>query len=102
MKKKIKILLICLIIIGVGVGSWIYYNNKKEETNTNFSLSEQQWLEKNKNNIVDFYIPANIDVFSYLGKGIFFDYLDSFTDYTEIKINAIPYKNNELKGIINL
>ena len=73
MKKKITILLICLIIIGVGVGSWIYYNSKKEETNTNFSLSEQQWLEKNKNNIVDFYIPANIDVFSYLGKGIFFD-----------------------------
>ena len=98
MKKKITILLICLLIIGVGVFSWFYYSNTKEETNTNFSLSEQQWLEKNKNNIVDIYIPANIDVFSYLGKGVFFDYLDSFTDYTEIKINAIPYKNNELKS----
>ena len=98
MKKKITILLICLIIIGIGVGSWFYYNSKNEETNTKFSLSEQQWLERNKNNIVDIYIPANIDVFSYLGKGIFFDFLDSFTDSTDIKINAIPYKNNELKG----
>ena len=97
MKKKIIYLLLCLIIIGGGIFAWYYYNNQNEDANTKFSLSEQQWLEKNKNNVVDFYIPANLDVFSYIGKGIFFDYLDSFTDETELKINAIPYKTLDKK-----
>ena len=97
MKKKITYLLLFLIIIGTGIFAWFYYNDKKEDISTNFSLSEQQWLEKNKNEKVDFYIPVNLDVFSYVGKGIFFDFLDSFTDQTEIKINAIPYKTGEVK-----
>ena len=97
MKKKTIYLLLILIIVGSAVFAWFYYNNQKENVNTNFSLSEQQWLENNKNDMVDFYIPANIDVFSYLGKGVFFDFLDSFTDYTELEINAIPYKIGDAK-----
>lgn len=99
-KKTIFIFLVLIIIIGIVFG-WYFFTNQKENNNYKLSLSEQQWIENNKNNVIDFYIPSNIDVFSYLGKGVFFDFLDSFTEYTDLKTNKIPYKLSNDKSKYN-
>lgn len=89
-KKLIYLLLFFVIAVSLVFGFLVF--NKQQNNTEKFSLSEQQWIEKNKNNIIDFYVPSNIDIFSYVGKGVFFDYLDSFTEYTKLKINPISYK----------
>lgn len=101
MKKKIILFFLVLIIILGSIVGWYFFTNQKENNNYKLSLSEQQWIENNKNNVIDFYVPAEIDVFSYLGKGVFFDFLDSFTEYTDLKTNRIPYKLSNDKNRYN-
>lgn len=90
-KKTIYFLIFLVLIIGAIVASIIYFKNDSKNA-PGFSLSEQRWIESNKNNVIDFYIPSDIDVFSYSGKGVFFDFLDSFTEETGLKINKTSYK----------
>jgi len=95
-KKTIFILIICIIIVGISIAGIFYFSNNKKES-TKFNLDEQRWIEKNKNNVIDFYLPSDIDVFSYNGKGVLFDFLDSFSSYTGLSINKTYYKkDNEI------
>lgn len=92
MKKKIIYFLIFLILVASVIFGVILYNNQSNENNISLSLNEQQWIEQNKNDLIDIYIPSDIDVFSYLGKGVFFDYITYLQDETGLTINPISYK----------
>lgn len=90
MKKKIFLLItILIILVGIGTGTYFYFNQKE---NLAFSASEQQWLEKNKNNVVDFYMPSDIAGLTYMGKGVFFDFLKGLSKKTGLTFNATAYK----------
>ena len=86
MKNK-KILLIVLVIILLAIlGGFIYYINKPDK-NTTLTLLEKQWIENNKNKVIDFSITNDVPLYSYNGSGIVFDFLDDFKNDTNIEFN---------------
>lgn len=95
MKKKIIYILLLLIIVSSIILGVLWINKKNETNKVSLSLNEQQWIEQSKNNVIDIYVPSDVDVFSYIGKGVFFDYLTYFSEETGLTINPIPYKLNE-------
>ncbi len=98
MKKKIIIGLIgILVIAGILIG---IYKLNIIDNGVSFSVSEQQWLSNNKNNIIDIYVPSDISIFSNMGKGVVFDLINDFSNDNKIKINATAYElQNNLTDI---
>lgn len=90
MKKKIFLFIAGLIIL-LGIGTGVYFFLNPIENNA-FSVNEQQWLEKNKNNVVDFYMPSDISGLTYMGKGVFFDFLNGLSKKTGLTFNPTAYK----------
>jgi diguanylate cyclase (GGDEF) domain len=96
MKKKI-FLIITIFIVLAGIGTGIYFYLNRLET-TAFTATEEQWLQKNKNDVVDFYMPSDIAGLTYMGKGVFFDFLNGLSKKTGLKFNATAYKvTNDVK-----
>lgn len=88
MKKKIFLILAILVIVASAVGGYFYFSSNKKET---FTAEEQRWLDSNKNNVVDIYIPRNIAGFTYMGKGVFFDFIADLEKKTNLTFNKVPY-----------
>ena len=90
MKKKIIAIVISVIVlIGIGVGIFLYVNKTSEHE---FSSSEQQWLEKNKVYAIDFYMPSDIAGLTYMGDGVFFDFINDMQERTGLDFNEIAYQ----------
>lgn len=90
MKKKIFLIItIFIILVGIVTGVYFYFNQIE---NTAFSATEEQWLQKNKNDVVDFYMPSDIAGLTYMGKGVFFDFLNGLSKKTGLTFNATAYK----------
>jgi len=71
-KKGIIIGIILVLIITVGVGIFLFFN--KEDKNTTLTIVDKQWIQNNKNNLIDIEITNDIPIFNYNGQGIFFDF----------------------------
>ncbi len=89
--KKIIIGLIVLVLFLFG-GFFIYRFLTKEDKVTTLNLFEKQWIENNKNNIIDMSIIDNIPILSYNGEGIFIEFLDSLNKETNLSFNKVSYK----------
>ena len=90
MKKKIIAIVISVIVlIGIGVGIFLYVNKTSEHE---FSSSEQQWLEKNKVYAIDFYMPSDIAGLTYMGDGVFFDFINDMQERAGLDFNEIAYQ----------
>lgn len=93
--KKITIILVALALI-IGIGS--YYFLTHQDKNTSFTIFEKQWLENNKNRVLDISILQDIPVINYNGSGILFDFLNDFEEVTNQEFNRIAYKiGDEIK-----
>jgi len=88
MKKKIFLILAILVVIAGAVSGYFYFSSNRRET---FTAEEQRWLDSNKNNVVDIYIPRNIAGFTYMGKGVFFDFIADLEKKTNLTFNKVPY-----------
>lgn len=98
MKNK-KILLSGLIILLVVVVGITYYVFNREDKDTTLNLLERQWIENNKNRVIDISIINNVPIFSYGGQGLIFDLINSVEEVTGLDFNRIPYqRNNELSS----
>ncbi len=88
MKKKIfAIVAIAIVIAGI-IGGYFYFSSRKIET---FTAEEQRWIDSNKNNVIDISIPRNIAGFTYMGKGVFFDFIADLEKNTNLTFNKVPY-----------
>ena len=88
--KKILIILLAILIIS-GVGLFLIFKDDGE----NLNLLEKQWIEKNKNNLIDMSIVSDIPVLSYNGEGVTLDFLNSLNSEFGLSFNKISYKTNE-------
>lgn len=86
MKKKKILLVILLVVLLSIIGGFIYYLNKPDEETT-LTLLEKQWIESNKNKVIDFSITNDVPLYSYNGDGIVFDFLEDFKEDTNIEFN---------------
>lgn len=93
MKKKIiTIVIVAILAIGIGSGLYIYFN--KQDKNT-LTILEKEWIQGNKNNILDMSMLTNYPVFNYEGEGLIYDFLNTLEKDTELEFNKIPYNENE-------
>lgn len=94
MKKKKIIIISVVLTILVVLGFGIYYILTKQDQKTTLTILEKQWIEDNKNNVIDLSIVSNVPIFNYDGKGVFFDFIDSIEDTTGLNFNKLSYDND--------
>lgn len=89
--KKIVItsFLVIFLILTVGV---TYYIFNREDKDTTLNLLEKQWIDNNKNKIIDVSIINSVPIFSYNGEGLIFDFISAIKEITGLDFNRIPYQ----------
>lgn len=92
MKKKKIIITSIIITIILLISATIYLFLNKQDKNTTLTILEKQWIEKNKNEVIDLSIVNNIPIFNYDGNGVFFDFIDSLEKSTELNFNKLSYE----------
>ncbi len=92
--KKIWITLFAILIVAI-VSFGVYRYFTSEDKNTTLTILEKQWIESNKNKVIDLAITNNIPVFNYNGEGVFFDFLTALEKDTGLEFNKISlnYQN---------
>ncbi len=88
MKKILYILVSVLLIGGLGFGVYNYIKNNSSDSLT---LTEKQWIENNKNKLVDFAVVSEIPMYTKDGNGIVFDFLTSLQKNTNLEFNISSY-----------
>lgn len=89
MKKKKLIIIVFLILLSlVGVGTYYFIYNKDDN---NLTSIDKQWIENNKNAIIDISVINNMPVFNYNGEGVLFDFLNDINSSTGLDFNELPY-----------
>ena len=94
MKKKKWIVAIVLTIVFLFVLYGVYFIFFREEKNSTLTLIEKQWIENNKNKVIDFGVMNHTPIFSSDGSGVFFDYLNDLENDTGLEFNRSPYENS--------
>lgn len=91
MKKKKSLIIIIGLFIALLLSIIIYYYFNKADSNTTLTIIEKQWIDNNKNKVIDFGIANDIPIFNYNGNGIFLDFLDSLEETTGLELNRMSY-----------
>jgi diguanylate cyclase (GGDEF)-like protein len=91
MKNKKVVITSIIVVILLVVSLGVYYVFTKEDKNTTLNLLEKQWIESNKNKVIDMGIINEIPVFNYNGEGIFFDFLNQLEKDTGLEFNKVSY-----------
>ena len=99
MKNRKKVIIFVSIIVILILGFLVYNYLTKEDKITTLNLFEKQWIENNKNNVIDMSIIDEIPVLSYNGEGIIIDFLNSLNKETNLSFNKVSYKiGDEVKS----
>lgn len=96
-KKIITIILVAVLtIISAIVVYTIFF---KQDKDTTLTMIERQWIENNKNKVIDLAIVNQVPAVSYNGEGIFFDFLRDLEEKTNLSFNKVAYNlGTEVKG----
>lgn len=89
MKKKRR-LIIVILLAALLVGIVITFILKSKSNS--YTLDEKQWIESNKNKVIDISILSDIPVLNYNGDGLLFSFLDEFEEELGLKFNKSAYK----------
>ena len=90
MKKKNKIIILIttlLIILSLFFLYYVFFNRKDT-----LSISEKQWIDNNKNDIIDISVLNDVPVFTYNGNGVFFDFLNYISKETNLSFNPSAFR----------
>ena len=91
MKKKKIIIIIVSLIIATLLSGGVYYILTRQDKNTTLTILEKQWIEENKNEIIDLGMINKIPIFNYNGEGLLFDFVDSLETVTGLEFNKLSY-----------
>jgi len=101
MKKKMVIF--GIIFLFLAVLAFVYFYFYYEDDKTALTVSEKGWIENNNTTKVNLDIPNDLSIVSESGKGVLFDFVESFEIETGLEFNKISYSKlssptgNELK-----
>jgi len=90
--KKFWIAALSILIILIGAAIFFYFTKEDENTLT---VSEKNWIENNKNKVIDLSIPNDIAVLSSDGEGVVFSFLESLEKNTGLDFNKLSYNAGE-------
>jgi len=90
--KSKKFLLFAFLILAVlGICGYFILKDDGE----NLTLFEKQWIEKNKNTLIDMSIVSDVPILSYNGEGVILDFLTSLNEKMELSFNKVSYKSTD-------
>ena len=91
-KKGIVIGIVSIIVLISAVVFYFILN--RQDSNTTLNIMDKQWIEANKNKLVDIEITNNVPIFNYNGEGVLFDFLSSFEKNIGIEFNRVALKQD--------
>ena len=94
MKNKkiiITIVVAALVLIAGLVSYFVFF---KQDKYTTLTFAEKQWIENNKNKLIDLSVINEVPIVSYNGEGIFFDFLNDLEKNTKLSFNKVAYKTS--------
>ena len=91
-KKGIVIGIVSIIVLISAV--IFYFILNRQDSNTTLNIMDKQWIEANKNKLVDIEITNNVPIFNYNGEGVLFDFLSSFEKNIGIEFNRVALKQD--------
>lgn len=94
MSKKRVFLIVFIVLILILLGGGFYYYYQVQDKNSTLTIAEKQWIEDNKNNIIDLSIPNEVPIFSFEGEGLFFDFITDIETATGLEFNKLSYNLN--------
>lgn len=99
MKKGKIIAWIVGLIIVFTAAFFTYQYFWKEDSKSTLTLMEKQWIESNKNKVIDFEIKNDLPVFTSDGIGVVFDFLTDLEKDTALEFNKLPVaKDSDMKS----
>ena len=90
-KLKLSSVIVFLALV-IAIATGVYFFLTAEDEESRLTLLEKQWIEKNKNTLIDIKVPSNLSVLSESGTGMVFDYLNKIEEDTGLKFNKISYE----------
>lgn len=90
-KKKLIIIFLVILIISISIFIGIKILNDKQR----LSVTEKQWLNANKNNVISVNVINDLNVFGKEGKGLFYDFLNSLSENYNIEINPVTFNSQD-------
>lgn len=94
MKKK-NVLIISIIIVLLAIIGVLYFIFTNEDSDSTLTLVEKQWIESNKNTIIDFGFVNDVAILNNSGEGIVFNFIEKIEEDTGIDFNKVSYKYGE-------
>ena len=92
MKKKKKILIISgALIVLIALLTTVFVVLTTPDKNTTLTAIEKRYVTQNKNNVINIAVPNDIPVFGFNGEGVFFDFIDDFSENIGLELNKVPY-----------
>ncbi len=100
-KNKLKIIipLIFVILIILGILFYKIINNDNK-----LSSEERTWISTNINNVQNVYVIKDENIFSKDGHGVFYDFLNDFSEEYGLNINVVTFDegtNNSENNVFN-
>lgn len=90
-KRRLWIFLIILLFIACSCG-YFWFNNKDSQKLTSV---DRDWIEKNKNDVIDIAFVNNVPVFNENGTGVLFDFAEQLKKDLGLELNPLPYNLGE-------
>lgn len=90
MKRKNKIIILILtilVILSLFFLYFVFFNHKDT-----LSISEKQWIDNNKTNVVDISVLNDVPAFTYNGNGVLFDFLNYVSKQTNLSFNPSAFR----------
>lgn len=90
MKKKNKIIILIitlLVILSLFFLYYVFFNHKDT-----LSISEKQWIDNNKNDVIDISVLNDVAAFTYNGNGVLFDFLNYVSKETNLGFNPSAFR----------
>lgn len=95
MKKKRNIIIIIAIVLILAITGVLYFVFTNQDKDSTLTLVEKQWIESNKNKVIDFGIVNNIAILNNSGEGLLFDFFEAIEEDTGLEFNKISYEYGE-------
>ena len=97
--KTNRVIILSSIFIILIVSLIIFVLNYTKDSSS-FSIIEKNWINKNKNNVIDISTYNDVPIYGYNGEGIIFSFLEDFSKDYGISFNRVSYfsdNNSNLK-----
>ncbi len=94
MKKNKKIIIGFIAILVVAISATLVIINLLKDDNR-LSVIEKQWINNNNKIVFNIGVKNNVNVFGNDGTGIFYDFIEDFSNEYNLTINPIPYTTDK-------